>query len=130
MLFGKGYNRRKLPWFDRYSVWALESFRGGGMVLPPGLLLVGALWVWDATNRSAVGTTLLWASILAAVTFVVLVLVRGLRVWRGELRHWRHVDAFWERKGAEGFSASQWLLMGVQVALLIGGLLAIGYFVR
>ena len=100
------------------------------MVLPPGLLLLAALWVWDATNRSAVGTTVLWASVAAAVSFVVVEFVRGIRVWRGEVRHWKHVDSFWERKGAKGFPASQWLLMGVQVALLIAGLLVIGYIAR
>jgi hypothetical protein len=46
------------------------------------------------------------------------------------MRHWRHVDAFWERKGAQGFIVSQWLLMGLQLALLVAGLAAIGYFAR
>jgi hypothetical protein len=64
------------------------------------------------------------------VLLVALVFVRGIRVWRGEMRHWRHVDAFWERKGAQGFIVSQWLLMGLQLALLVAGLAAIGYFAR
>ena len=129
MLFGQGYSRRQLSWFDRYAVWAIESFRGAAALLPPTLLVGGAIWLWEVTNRSATGTALLWGSVVIAVLFVGLVFGRGIRVWRGEMRHWKHADAFWERKGAEGFTASQWLLMSLQLALLVAGLAAIGYFV-
>src|SRR3982751_6591163 len=82
MLFGQGYSRRKLPWFDRYAVWALESFRGGGAVLPPALLVGGALWLWDATGRASIATAVLWGAVAVAIAFAGFVFVRGIRVWR------------------------------------------------
>ncbi|MCL6741808.1 hypothetical protein LZ518_11785 [Sphingomonas sp. RB56-2] len=130
MLIEQEHLRSKLSWFDRYSVWALESFRGGGVVGPPALLLLGALWLRDATGKYAVGTALLWASVVACVVWVALVWVRGVGVWRKEMSHRKHVDAFWARKADKGFSASQWLLMGLQVAIVAGGFVAIWYFSR
>jgi hypothetical protein len=45
-------------------------------------------------------------------------------VWRTELRHERHVQAFWNRKLKSG-GLTMWLMMGLQLVRMVADLIAI-----
>jgi hypothetical protein len=121
---------RKLRWYDRYAIFAFKNgSRGGLLLLPSILVLAPALLVGQLTNRSEASMAFLWFSISVAAILALFLFVRGIHVYRMEFRHERHVRAFWRRRWAEGGS-KMWLLMGLQLAIILGFLAVAAFFIR
>jgi hypothetical protein len=118
---------RKLRWFDRYAIFAFKTRRGGLLLLPSLVLLAPAMLVEQVDGGSKFSTTFLWASLAAAAILALFFFVRAMRVYRMELHHERHVEAFWNRKLKQG-GFKMWLMMALQLALLVAAL--VGYTSR
>ena len=129
MVYDHRYSRSKLAWYDRYAIWALTETRAGGALLWPSLLLlIPAVLLMQVAGASRFSKGFLLVSGVAATVVAVALLARAIHVKRGELHNERHIDAFWERKWKSGdITTTMWWAMALQTALLIGGLIAIGY---
>jgi hypothetical protein len=121
---------RKLRWYDRYAIFAFKNgTRGGLLLLPSMLVLAPAILLSQLTNRSEASKAFLWLSLAIAAILALFLFARGIHIYRMEFQHERHVRAFWRRKWAEGGS-KMWLLMGLQLAIILGFLAVAAFFIR
>ena len=128
-----GYDHRslrsKLPWYDRYAIWAFGPPFGRGVLLPSLLLMAPAIAFADLAGFSRASRIVLVAFGIAAAALAIVVLARVIHVTRMELHHERHVDAFWDRKLKAG-GVRMWLMMGLQLAVVVAALVTVGYMTR
>jgi hypothetical protein len=91
--------------------------------------LVPAVVIAQLTHGSEFSRDFLWVSLAAAAILAIVLLARAIHVYRMELHHERHVEAFWDRKLKEG-GLKMWLAMVAQLAVLVAALVVIGYTSR
>jgi hypothetical protein len=129
MTYDHPYLVRKLRWFDRYAIYTFKTSRGGLLILPSLLVLAPAILVTQLSQPSRFSAIFLWVSLVAAGIVALFFLGRAIHVYRMELHHERHLEAFWNRKLQQG-GFKMWLMMAAQLAILIAALVAIGYTSR
>lgn len=80
----------------------------------------------ELSDDSAASRVILLICGAFAAALAVALLARAIHVRRLELRHERHVEAFWNRKLKDG-GIGMWLLMAFQLAFLIAAVVIIGH---